>query len=254
MEMKKLLIADAGEEFRAALQDYLRDRYIIQVCKEGNETLQVMESFRPDVVILDLLLPGVDGVTLLQEAAERGLHPTVLATTRFYSDYVMDAMERLAVGYVMVKPCELSAVAARLADLLPRREEECCEVTQPDMRTVVDNVLRELSFQTHPRGYATLREALLETIRSPGQQVTKTLYPTIGKLCGGNSDQVEHAIRRMIHQAWLYRNQEIWDSYFGLGTGGTVTKCPTNKAFIMTVASRIVADNPGRAVYLRKSG
>lgn len=253
MEMKKLLIADASEEFRMAMQEYLQDCYIIQTCKEGNETLQILESFRPDVMILDLLLPGVDGVTLLQEASDRGLHPTVLATTRFYSDYVMEAMERLAVGYVMVKPCELSAVAARLADLLPHREENC-EVSQPDMRTVVDNVLRELSFQTHPRGYATLREALLETIRSPGQQVTKTLYPTIGKQCGGNSDQVEHAIRRVIHQAWMYRNQEIWDSYFGIGCDGKVTKCPTNKVFIMTVASRIVAEKPGRDVYLKKSG
>ena len=253
MEMKKLLIADAGEEFRMALQDYLCDRYIIQVCKEGNETLQLMESFRPDVVILDLLLPGVDGVTLLQKAAERGLCPTVLATTRFFSDYVLEAMERLAVGYVMVKPCELSAVAARLSDLM-QREEDACEVTKPDMRTVVDNVLRELSFQTHPRGYATLREALLETIRSPGQQVTKTLYPTIGKLCGGNAEQVEHAIRRVIHQAWTYRNQEVWDSYFGVGSDGKTTKCPTNKVFIMTVASRIVAENQNMRTSLQKIG
>ena len=253
MEMKKLLIADASEEFRMALQDYLQDTYMIQVCREGNETLQMMESFRPDVMILDLLLPGVDGVTLLQKAADRGLHPTVLATTRFFSDYVLEAMERLSVGYVMVKPCELSAVAERLGDLM-QREEENCEVTQPDMRTVVDNVLRELSFQTHPRGYATLREALLETIRSPGQQVTKTLYPTIGKLCGGNTEQVEHAIRRMIHQAWTYRNQEIWDSYFGIGSDGMVTKCPTNKVFIMTVASRIVAENQRTGTCLQKIG
>ena len=253
MEMKKLLIADASEEFRLALQDYLQDTYVIQACKEGNETLQMMESFRPDVMILDLLLPGVDGVTLLQKAADRGLHPTVLATTRFFSDYVLEAMERLSVGYVMVKPCELTAVAERLGDLI-QREEETCEVTQPDMRTVVDNVLRELSFQTHPRGYATLREALLETIRSPGQQVTKTLYPTIGKLCGGNTEQVEHAIRRMIHQAWTYRNQEIWDSYFGIGSDGKTTKCPTNKVFIMTVASRIVAENQRTGTCLQKIG
>ena len=253
MEMKKLLIADTSEEFRLALQDYLQDTYVIQVCKEGNETLQMMESFRPDVMVLDLLLPGVDGVTLLQKAADRGLHPTVLATTRFFSDYVLEAMERLAVGYVMVKPCELTAVAARLTDLM-QRVEETCEVTQPDMRTVVDNVLRELSFQTHPRGYAALREALLETIRSPGQQVTKTLYPTIGKLCGGNTEQVEHAIRRMIHQAWTYRNQEIWDSYFGIGSDGKTTKCPTNKVFIMTVASRIVAENQRTGTCLQKIG
>lgn len=252
--MKKLLIADAGEEFRLALQEYLQGSYHIKACREGNETLLMMESFRPDVMILDLLLPGVDGVTLLQLAADRGLHPTVLATTRFASDYVIEAMERLSVGYMMMKPCELSAVAARLADLLEDREDEVCEVTQPDVCTLVDNALRELSFQSHKHGYPSVREAVLEMIREPRQQVTKTLYPAVGKICGGSSEQVEHAIRRMIEQAWLYRDQKVWDDYFGVGHGGTVTKCPTNKVFLVTVANRILTDPSGNLAYARKRG
>ena len=252
--MKKLLIADASEEFRVALQEYLQDSYQIQVCKEGNETLQMLESFLPDLVILDLMLPGVDGVTVLQKAADRGMHPTVLATSRFYSDYVIDVLERLNVGYAIVKPCEPDAVAARLADLLPQQKDESLEVKRPDLRTLVDNALRELSVQTHPAGYPCLREALLGEIRQPGQQVTKTLYPAVGKICGGSPEQVERAIRRLIKNAWLYRDQEVWDSYFGLGAGGTVTQCPTNKVFISTVAQRIAADEPTREVSSRKSG
>ena len=147
MEMKRLLIADAGEEFRVALQESLQEFYVIRTCREGHEALQMMGSFRPDVLILDLLLPGIDGVTLLQTAQKRGLQPTVLATTRFISDYMMDAMARLEVGYVIMKPCEIDAVAARLFDLT--RESEIQEVTEPDLQTKVDNILRELRFQTH---------------------------------------------------------------------------------------------------------
>lgn len=236
-----------------SLQEYLMDAYCIKVCREGNETLQMIESFRPDVVILDLLLPGVDGVTLLHRAMERGLQATVMATTRFLSDYMLDAMERLGVGYVMVKPCEISAVAARLEDLMQEQKGDQPEVTQPDVFTLVDNVLRELSIQTHPRGYACLREALLEAIREPGQQVTKTLYPTVGKICGGNATQVERAIRRLIKQAWLYRNPEIWNRYFSVGPEG-LQKCPSNKMFICTISSQILVENSKHSVFLKKIG
>ena len=251
--MKKLLIADAAEEFRTELQEYLQDTYLIKAGRDGNEALQMMESFKPDMVVMDLLLPGVDGVTLLQRAEERGFRTTVLVVTRYTTDYLMDAVERLGVGYVIVKPCGLDAVAARLADMLAEQKEESGEVTAPDIGTVVDNVLRELSFQTHPRGYMCLREALLQTLCEPNQQVTKTLYPTVGKVCSGNGKQVEQAIRRAINQAWLYRNEEIWNQYFSTRSGDKLTKCPTNKVFIMGVVRHLAYDL-GQNVHLRRIG
>ena len=254
MEMKKLLIADAGEEFRMTLQEYLQDRYLIKVCREGNETLHMLETFRPDVVILDLLLPGVDGVTLLQKATESGFHAPIIATTRFTSDYMIEAVMRLGVGYVMVKPCEVSAIGARLADLLEKAQpEETSEVMPPDLQTLVNNALWELRIPTHPRGFACLREALMETLREPGQQITKTLYPTVGKICGGNADQVEHAVRRLIKQAWLCRDEEVWNRFFAAVPDG-VAKCPSNKVFISAVASFIMEDHRRNGTYSRKSG
>lgn len=253
MEKRKLLIADSGEEFRMALQAYLQDDYHIRVCRDGNETLQMMESFRPDLMILDLMMPGIDGVTLLQRARERELSTTVLAVSRFYSDYILDALERLNVTYLIVKPCEVSAVAIRLQDMMEELQEEICEVSLPDVGTLVDNALRELSFQLASHNYPTIREAVLEAIRLPNQQVTKTLYLTVGKTCDGNGKQVEHAIRRGIKRAWMYRNQEIWDRYFGIGIGGTVTECPTNKVFLLTVSQYITAENRIGNAYSRKS-
>lgn len=254
LEMKRILIADSSEEFRASLQEYLQDTYLVKVCREGNEALQLMESFKPDVLILDMLLPGVDGMTVLQRAVDSGLRTTVLATIRFASDYMIDAMGRLGVGYVMRKPCELSAVAVRLEDMLSDESEEANEVTRPDLSTLVDNALREMSFQSYKHGYPVMREALAEAIRNPGQQVTKTLYPTVGKLYGCTGEQVEHIIRRNINQAWDYRDQAVWDRYFATRPGAAVTKCPSNKVFLEVAASIIVAENFERNVYSRKSG
>ena len=254
MGKKKLLIADASEEFRMALQEYLQDSYYIKCCRDGDEALEVMESFKPDVMILDVLLPGIDGVTMLQRAEARGLHTTVMATIRFESDYVLDVLERLNVDYVMVKPCQISAIAVRLEDMLAERKEEAEEVTLPDLCTLVDNALRELSFQPASHGYSAVREGILEAIRDPNQQITKTLYPTVGKRCGGNGKQVEHAIRRMIQKAWLYRDQAVWDRYFGRCAGGSITEEPSNKVFLYTVAEYIASEHRNRVLYSRKSG
>lgn len=251
MEKRKLLIADASEEFCDALEECLKDGYCIRVCREGNETLQMLEAFRPDVVILDLLLPGMDGVTLLQRAAERGLQVPVLATTRFLSDFMLNAMERLGIGYVMVKPCEISAVAARLRDLLQVQKKQTWDAAQWDVCASVDSALRQLGVQTHPRGYACLRHALMEAIREPGQQVTKTLYPKVGKICGGNAKQVERAIRLLIRQAWLYRNPEVWNAYFSMDLE-QIQKCPTNKMFICTIAGNIMEKHMDTGARFRK--
>lgn len=251
MEKKKLLIADAGEEFRMALQGYLQDSYLIKECREGNETLQTIQSFEPDALILDVMLPGIDGVTLLERAKTAGFCGIVIATTRLPSDYVIETLGQMDVDYVIIKPCSMDAVAERLEDLISKRTR-IREVKKPDLSTLVDNALREMSFETHPRGYAFLRRALLESMWEPNQQVTKTLYPTIGKEFGGNADQMEQAIRRLIKRAWLYRDDAIWEHY--VGHGMKLTKCPTNKVFIMAVARRILEDNPGREYACRKSG
>ena len=254
MEMKKLLIADSCEEFRMALQEHLQDRYVIKLCREGNETLHTLETFRPDIMIVDLLLPGVDGVTLLQKTADMGFQVPIIATTRFTSDYMIEAVMRLDVGYVMVKPCEVDAIAARLSDLMKKTEKDAAkEVMPPDLQTLVSNALWELRIPTHPRGFACLREALMETLREPGQQVTKTLYPAVGRICGGNADQVEHAVRRLIKQAWLCRDDAVWSRYFAAVSDGT-EKCPSNKVFISAVASYILEEYRRSNTYSRKSG
>lgn len=235
--MKKLLIADTTEEFRHALAEVLRSAYIVKTCHDGKEALHLLQTFRPDVLVIDLLLPEVDGVTVLQRAVKLGLKPEVLAVTRYASDYILEAVTRLGVGYVMRKPCDIHAVASRLADLTDRTEYPA--VTRIDDRTAVTNLLLSLSFSTKLRGYPCLREALLIAMENPGQSVTKVLYPAVAEICGGNGRQVEHVIRSAIAAAWQRRDDRVWRQYFQPGPDGTVPR-PTNAVFISRMADRMV--------------
>ena len=117
MGMLKLLIADATEEFRLALARQVTGIYLVRCCADGRQALEMIDSFKPDVLVLDMLMPGLDGITILQRTAEMGINPVVLATTRLATEYVLESVGRLGVGYVMVKPCDVKATAARLKDL-----------------------------------------------------------------------------------------------------------------------------------------
>ena len=236
MEMRKLVIADASEEFRQALAELLRGNYIVRLCRDGNETLEALRSMKPDILVLDLLLPGLDGISLLQKAADLNLNPMVLATTGFCNDYVLDCLDQLGVCYVMMKPCDLYAVAARIADL--HRQLQPQPVTRPDPRTMVCNILLSLSVPTKLKGYACLREAILETMKDPTQQITKELYPKVAKLCDGNAVQVERSIRSAIAAAWEHRDKQVWRVYFRADHGGVMER-PTNAAFISALAERV---------------
>lgn len=236
MDIPKLLIADAGEEYRNTLADQLRGAYRIRVCKEGQETLEMILAFKPDILVLDMMLPGLDGIGILDEVHRAGIHPMVLATTKLPSDYLLRSAERLEVSYMMVKPCEVKATADRLRDMTEHLNAPA--VTRPEPRTEISNALLALSFSTKLRGYTYLREAILEMVGRPGQSITKELYPAVGKLCGASDTQVERSIRSAIEKAWEQRDEQVWKLYFQLSTQGSL-KRPTNSEFITALADRM---------------
>lgn len=236
LDIPKLLIADAGEDFRQALAERLRGTYRIRVCKEGQETLEMILAFKPDILVLDMMLPGLDGITILDEAHRAGFRPMVLATTRLPSDYLIRSAERLEVSYLMVKPCEVKATADRLQDMTMHLHTPA--VTRPDPRTEVSNILLALNFSTKLRGYAYLREAIPEFMNRPGQSVTKELYPLVGKLCDASGSQVERSIRSAIEKAWERGDKQVWRLYFRPDAQGVLNR-PTNTEFITAIADRM---------------
>lgn len=241
MERLKLLIAEGTEDFRIALADALRGAYNLRECDDGAKALELMRAFRPDVVVLDLMLPGLDGISLLQRVVAADLHPMVLATTRFHNDYVVEAAQELGVGYIMVKPCDIRATVARLADLSHRIHPPL--FSQPDPETFVSNVLLSLGVPTKLRGYGYLREAILLMAEDPTQSITKVLYPAVAARYKKEnvrieSKHIERSIRSAIERAWDKRDERIWRLYFAPEGDGALRR-PTNGAFVSRIADSL---------------
>lgn len=236
MDKPTILIADSDETFRTSLADALRPAYRIRTAGEGVQAYQLLHKSLPDILVLDLMLPGMDGITLLQNAAQTGLRPMVLATTRFLSDYTLDAADRLGISYVMVKPCDVGAVASRIKDLSHRMSTPV--FTHPEPRTLVSNTLLRLGVSTKLRGYGYLREAVLLMGKDPLQSITKELYPAVAAICCATAAQVERSVRSAVASAWDRCDRQIWQLYFPADDRGNIPR-PTNATFISRLADEL---------------
>lgn len=236
MDTLKLLIADGNEEFRTELESALRDTYYVRTCATGQEALALLRSYGPDILVLNLMLPEIDGISLLEESVRIGIRPMVLATTSYQNPYILDSVKRLGVDYVMIRPCLIPPTVARIRDLSHRLNPPL--LTVPDPGTQVCNMLLALGIPTRLLGYTQLREAVVRMARNPNMALTKELYPAVAAVCGGDKDQVERTIRSAIGVAWKNRDERVWQVYFPPGPGG-VCKKPTNGTFISRLAESL---------------
>ena len=233
MNAQRLLIADPSDEFRAALAEILSDQFTIQSAKNGEDAFLLAQSFLPDILLLDLMLPEIDGLTLLQRFADQNIHPAILVTTLIYSEYVINALANLGVSYMIPKPCQASAVAERVRELgsLPPLPSSL-------PRESLDEILLRLGFSRKLSGTRYLQQAIRLFAKDPQQMLTKELYTGVGQLFHASSSQVERAIRNAIASAWSSRDDRIWLRFFPTGENGMVRR-PTNGELITRLSEFI---------------
>ena len=233
--MQKILLADSSRIFTGALESALQKDFQVITCGDGQAALELLALHQPDILIINLMLPHIDGIRVLQETA---FHPPViLAITMHMSHYVEQSVTALGIDYTMIAP-SVNTVVLRLKDLL--KQYAAPEETS-DLSTITAHHLHLLGIPAHLDGYRQLCIAIPSFCKNPQQLLTKELYPEVAQLCGSSdSRSVEHSIRKAIQAAWRHKDNAIWRKYFTLGTNGLI-HCPTNKEFICRLAEVISA-------------
>lgn len=232
--MRKLLIADCNEDYRTALVAALTSQYQVLCCRSGTEALEILTQEHPDIFILDLMLPELDGLTLLERVSANGICPMVLAATPILSDYVLSCAQRLGIAYLVRKPCAIEAIVSRIRDL-------SCRLKAPEPKTdpvsFVSSLLLSLDISTKHNGFGYLREAIFLMAKDPAQSVTKMLYPEVAHICGCNKENVERSIRTALDKAWEKRDPETWKRYFP-----SACQRPSNAVFISRLAEALLLE------------
>ncbi len=230
--MRKVLIAHGSEELTNSLAQMLVGKFDTICCTDGNAALDCIARFRPEILILDLMLPYIDGFSVLEQAHEF-LPSIILGIARNRSCYVLQSAAVHSIGYVMLEPCEAKSVVIRLMDMVACADLPTQNIKEP--QSEITQLLLGLGLRPSLDGFSQLQVALPLFLQDTAQRLSKELYPAVARLCGCNSGvQVEHSIRTAIRSAWCERDITVWEYYFP-----HCLKAPTNKEFIARLAAAL---------------
>ena len=252
-ELKRIVLADASEEFRRMLADMMESEPDLSVAGQtgsGEELLELIARHRPDVVVMDLMLTGMDGLEVLERLEPGPGRPRVLVLSAFSTPGLSEQISQCGGDYCMLKPCRAQTVIERTRRLTaaPNLEDVREETRTRDLERQITAIIHEIGVPAHIKGYQYLREAITQAVADMEviNAVTKVLYPAVARKFGTTASRVERAIRHAIEVAWDRGDLETLQKYFGYTVSNAKGK-PTNSEFIAMIADRISLDDDRRA-------
>lgn len=237
---KQVLIADADFVFSKQLSHALEESgkfQIIDIALNGKQAVRMVEERHPDVLVIDILLPEMDGLTVLEKISSAVPPPIVIATSAFLSNYVAVTAMGLGVRQLIKKPCDVESVAIsveRACRILPRKGFE------DDRKSLIANTLHDVGIPANIKGYSYLLDALDLVIANPEATFssTQSIYVPIAKQHGIKPGQVSRAIKRAIDIARDRGDLDTLQSYFGYTVSNT-RGMPTNGEFVAIIGETL---------------
>lgn len=247
-----ILVADDNSAFADVVASHFKTQgYAERVLTayDGEEAWSLTKEFSPDIVLLDIIMPKLDGIGYLKKVyANLSKPPIVIGLSVSGSDITMNAVMSAGAQYFIIKPQTpeyISDIVKTFINIDDRAVTTAPASTsivkeERDIESVVTGVIHELGVPAHIKGYQYIRTAILMVIENMDMlnYITKRLYPAIAKKYSTTSSRVERAIRHSIEVAWTRGRAETMNEIFGY-TVHTSKGKPTNSEFIAMVADRI---------------
>ena len=260
----KILIADDNYDFAMTLMGYLEREEGMEIvgrAKDGSEAYQMIMEKCPDVVLLDMIMPHVDGLGVLERVNDSKLEkrPLFIMLSAVGQDKITQKAISLGAQYYIVKPFEIKLLIKRIKELkfyqpapikgnyMTRElKTQYIDIAPEDkkneenLEALVTNVIHEVGVPAHIKGYQYLREAIMMVIGDIDviNQITKQLYPDIARKYKTTPSRVERAIRHAIEVAWSRGKNDAVENIFGYTISASKGK-PTNSEFIAMIADKL---------------
>jgi len=273
-----ILIADDNPEFAKTLTSYIEDDNefdIIAIARDGKEAVEMITSTEPDVVLLDVIMPHLDGIGVLEKinAAKMKKNPLCIMLSAVGQDKITQRALELGAEYYAIKPFDIITLLQRIKEIRKYRQQPqflnsninnyninnntnsyvAREIKAPyieispekkkdeeNLEALVTNVIHEVGVPAHIKGYQYLREAIMMVVNNIDiiNQITKQLYPEIASKYNTTPSRVERAIRHAIEVAWGRGQSETVENIFGYTISAAKGK-PTNSEFIAMIADKL---------------
>ena len=252
--MEKLNIAIADDN---ALMVQLLDQIVSSdeelrvVGKAGNgeELIDIIREKKPDVVLMDIIMPKLDGLAVLDRVNHEPemKKPAFIVISAVGQEKTTEDAFELGADYYILKPFDRDTVLKRIKRARVKRpgfpvkiKVNEKEYLERNLETDVTNIIHEVGVPAHIKGYQYLRDAIIMSVTDMEMlnSITKILYPTIAKQHQTTPSRVERAIRHAIEVAWSRGKMDTIEELFGYTVSGGKGK-PTNSEFIALIADKI---------------
>ncbi|GIP25397.1 stage 0 sporulation protein A [Paenibacillus sp. J23TS9] len=261
MQKIEVLLADDNREFTNLLAEYIteqEDMMVTGIAYNGEEVLNMISDSRkiPDVLILDIIMPHLDGLGVLERLREMNLspQPKIIMLTAFGQENITQRAVQLGASYYILKPFDMEVLASRIRQLVGQQSVTTGNLSMSssiksnvvpmakgkNLDANITSIIHEIGVPAHIKGYQYLREAITmvyNNIEILGA-ITKTLYPAIAEKFKTTPSRVERAIRHAIEVAWTRGNIDSISHLFGYTINISKSK-PTNSEFIAMVADKL---------------
>ena len=255
MEHLSVAIADDNQRILDMLGDIIstdKDLDLVGKAKNGEEMCQIIKDRQPDVVLLDLIMPKMDGLTVMEQVNQDHFvnkRPYFIVITAVGQEKITEDAFNKGANYYVMKPFNNNMLLERIKSVrkMSRNSEKRTEDTSAvgssggeNLESRVTNMLHEIGIPAHIKGYHYLRDAIIMAVNDMDvlNAITKILYPTVAKKYQTTSSRVERAIRHAIEVAWSRGKLDTLDELFGY-TVSTGKGKPTNSEFIALIADTI---------------
>lgn len=255
--MIQVLLADDNREFTDLLTEYITeqsDMEVVGVAYNGNEVIRLIEEEKvsPDVLILDIIMPYLDGLGVLEKIRSLQLpkQPKVIMLTAFGQENITQRAVELGASYYILKPFDVELLTNRIRQVATnsagihsapvKSQTNLIPIKGKNLDANITNIIHEIGVPAHIKGYMYLREAITmvyNNIEILGS-ITKVLYPQIATKFKTTPSRVERAIRHAIEVAWSRGNVDSISNLFGYTVHSSKAK-PTNSEFIAMVADKL---------------
>ncbi len=249
----RIMLVDDNEELLSSLKEFFssdNEMEIAAVAKSGEAALETFESVKPDVLVLDLVMPGIDGFEVM-ERINKGDCKILVLSALSQDAFVTKAMN-LGADYYMLKPANPDNIRKRISGMLSapsasteeRSAKESPKVKNRSLEEKITNIFITVGIPAHIKGYQFLREAIKLAIDNPDiiNSITKKLYPEVAEKFDTSPSKVERAIRHAIEVAWNRGKIENINSLFGVRVYSHNEK-PTNGEFIALIADKMLLES-----------
>ena len=241
--VKTALLADGNLEFRSMLLEEINksEDFHVEACVgDGLEALEAFSCKAPDIVVMDVVLPGKDGLSVLRAMRQKNKTMKAVIYSSFCNDTILLDARNLGASYFLSKPFDPETLLDRMQSAF-RMFSPSLTAHDSNLKNVVTAIIHEIGVPAHIKGYQYLREAILMTVENMDaiNAVTKVLYPAVAAEYSTTPSRVERAIRHAIEVAWDRGDLETLQKYFGYTVSNTKGK-PTNSEFIALIADRVL--------------